>query len=1587
MQVPQARMPWPSGSRTRVAGVSSFGLSGTNAYVVVAEAPRAGGSSAAPDRPVMVPLSARSPAALQSMARAWSERLLQDPPRLWDVAYTAGIRRGHHPYRLALVGDQLAMLSAALQAYAEGRSAPGVVSGAIGQAPPRVVFVFPGQGSQWNGMGRQLLAAEPVFRTVIESCDAAIRREAGWSLLEQLDAGIEGQPIDVIQPALFAMEIALAAQWRSWGVAPDAVVGHSMGEVAAAHVAGSLTLDDAVAVICRRSRLLRRVSGQGAMAVVELSAAEAQGRLSGYEDRLSVAVSNSPRSTVLSGAPEALEDVLARLEAEGIFCRRVKVDVASHSPQMDPLRDDLLAAVAAVHPRAGNVPIYSTVTAESSDGSAFTAPYWVRNLREPVQFFHAIQLALSEGNTVFIEISPHPILLPAIASMLPAEARALPTLRRDQGEQSAMLESLGALYTAGAPVGWQHLYPRGQVVSLPSYPWQRESYWVEAPAVAEAPAGPEWDVVLDWQTSPTPSGERSGSWSVVGSDSPELATLLSGDGERHGICYLAPPADDRPPAVRAAQYCQEVRALVDSVLQHPGRDVPRLWLVTRHGQRHGPVDPAQAALWGLRRSLAAEHPELRPTCVDLSFDSPWELLAQVLRADSPEEEIALSPAGRHVARLVRRPRARATPVPIRPDRSYALIGVSAGMVTAATQWLRERGATHLVVGSLSDVLAAEPPLAGLVMAGDNLAALWDVHEATLSRPLDFFVLCSSAASLLSMPDQETQAVAGAFMAGIAVRRQSEGLAGLSIDWAPFAHDGQPAQAERLALRGLGTLTSDQVQHALERLVGGTASQVGVWPLNVRQWLEFHAEAASSSLYAGLRPVSRATPVKAAAPPPTSFRSRLLAAGGDRGAVLEQFVRDQVAQVLRLEPAAVVRDVPFKSLGLESFMGLELRNRLEAGLGLTLAATLIWTYPQVATLSEQLGRMLDGAPALAAPDPVRGGVDPAESIAIIGVGCRFPGGAVGPDGFWDVLHRGVDAVREIPADRWSPDPRRDASTRWAALLEESDVTGFDAAFFGIAPREAESMDPQQRLLLEVAWEAFEQAGVPADQLSGSRTGVFLGMWSQDYEQQMYQRDELDPYSLTGVMPSIAAGRLSYSLGLQGPAFTVDTACSSSLLAVHLACQSLRQSECDMALAGGVNLVVSPKVMEGLAGIHALSVDGRCKTFDASANGYVRGEGCGFVVLKRLSAAQRAGDRIWAVVRGSAVNQDGRSTGLTAPNVLSQQALLRQALHNANVSPAAIGYIEAHGTGTPLGDPIEVDALKAVLGAPRPDESVCYLSSVKTNIGHMEGAAGVGGLIKTVLALQHEAIPRHLHFRALNPRIDLSGTPFVIPHEEQPWPRGDKPRLAGISSFGLSGTNVHVVVEEAPQEPAVPAAAPPAGLLVLSARDAAALDGQASRLAAHLKAHPDIALADLCLTASTGRSHFPHRLAVVAPSTERMQAALEAGSASRGVAPAAAPRVAFLFTGQGSQYAGMGRGLYDTHPIFRQTMDQCAAILDPLLPRPLLSVMFSDAEGLLDQTQFTQPALFALEYSLATLWRSWGVQPVAVLGHSIGELVAA
>ncbi|MFZ4850711.1 MAG: SDR family NAD(P)-dependent oxidoreductase, partial [Caldilinea sp.] len=825
-----------------------------------------------------------------------------------------------------------------------------------------------------------------------------------------------------------------------------------------------------------------------------------------------------------------------------------------------------------------------------------------------------------------------------------------------------------------------------------------------------------------------------------------------------------------------------------------------------------------------------------------------------------------------------------------------------------------RGIVH-AAGVLDDgVLAAQTPARFAAVLAPKAEGAWHLHRLTQQCDLDFFVAFSSTTSLVGNPGQSNYAAANGFLDGLMQARHSQGLPGLSINWGPWAEVGMAAHLRsQIQRQGMGLIAPGQGRQLFRHLLAQPVAQVGVLPRLRRQET----------------PVSR----------PLGLRGEMVGLpSAQRAPRMESYLRQEIAGVLGLrDGSAVELRARLFDMGLDSLMAVELRNKLQKGLDVQLHATLLFDYPTLEVLAPYLleQMQLETVPALPLQDS-KGAVLAAaetglhEPIAIVGMACQLPGGVETPEAFWRRLLAGFDAVRALPEPRLRDiQHSQDSAAPRGAFLDR--VDGFDPAFFGISPREVVVMDPAHRLLLETAWHALEDAGIVPAALFNQEVGVFIGGGTSNYLELVKASGAgRELYTATGNVASTAAGRVSYLFGLTGPNVAVDTACSSSLTAIHQACQSLRLEECSAAIAGGVNLIVDQDVTEMFANGGMLSEDARCKTFDAAANGYVRGEGAGLVVLKRLADARQDGDRILAVIRGSAINQDGPSGGLTVPNGPSQERVIRRALADAGLHPSEVGYIEAHGTGTPLGDPIEVRALGKVFAE---RELPLYIGSVKTNIGHLELAAGVAGLMKLVLSLQHGLIPPHLHLHRLNPYIEWESLPIQVPTALTPWP-AQLPRIGGVSSFGFSGTNAHVVVEAPPPQQDVPQSGMerPLHLLTVAARDEAALEAYVRGYAGFLADPPAVHLGDLTYTAHVGRSHFKHRLSLVADSLEALHRQLQQIAAGeqvsgcqQGTAEQAVPRVAFLFTGQGAQYAGMGQELYATSPEFRRLLDECDTLL--------------------------------------------------------------
>nr|WP_215911530.1 type I polyketide synthase [Streptomyces coffeae] len=1977
---------WPESGRPRRAGVSSFGISGTNAHVIVEQAPADDADSAeapAADAPSsgLVPwvLSGGTQEALRGQA-ARLAAFLADRPELepLDVGASLVTTRGRFGHRAVVPvdpSDRDASL-AALRALAGGEGAGGAVQG-VARGGTRAVFVFPGQGSQWAGMGVELLDSSPVFAARFAEVAAEIEAHVDWSV-EAAVRGGDGAPsldrIEVLQPVLFVIMVSLAGVWASAGVKPQAVVGHSQGEIAAAAVSGALTLADAAQIVVLRSQLFAdELVGKGAVASVPLSATEVESRIARFGDVLSIAGNNGPRLVTVAGEVAALEELVAELEAEGIRAKVIGSTVASHCSQVEPLHDRLLQLLSFVRPRAGSVPMYSTVTGEVLTGADLDAAYWYENCRRPVSFEPVVRALIADGFDVFVESSAHPVLTYGIsetADETGAEVHAQGTLRRHEGGLGRVLNSFAEAWSRGVDVDWAALLKGGRTVDLPTYAFQHKRYWAADPlaggdpdalglaavghpllgaavvlaedqgvvltgrisartqpwladhAVAgtvllpgtgfvelavqagdavgcgrldelmlEAPLvlpedgavtvqvrvgaadadghrtvsvharggdGQEWtrhaSGVLSAET-PT-AGFDLAAWPPAGADPLPLQGFYAGlaesgygygpafqglhaawrrgdelfgevalpeanaegadafglhpalldaalhtalaaasdtdevqlpftwngvalhaegavaarvrlaprDGEGTslwladtegqpvasvealvtrpvakevlqraaigtdqglllGVDWVPAPARTEPPAPAAWQilgdraheradgepeflvlpctpvkcaYLAEMvyegtRELLETVQSWLAADSgtgPRLVILTRGAVATGDGEPVanldQAALWGLVRSAQSENPG-RLLLVDVDEDTAWEsVLPAVLATEEPQAAVRAGTV--LVPRLTRTfPEDTAGTGTAAPDPDgTVLITGGTGLLgrRTARHLITVRGARHLVLtsrrgmdapgaaglraeleelgarvtiaacdaadrdaleGLLSAIDPAHPLVSVVHAAGvlddatfaaltpehlqtvlrPKVDAALHLHELTRELPLAEFVLFSSAAGVFGNPGQGNYAAANAFLDALAQQRRAEGLPGVSLAWGLWAEEsGMSEEANRTGFGrgGVGEISTEQGLALFDAAtsVPGRALLVPI-RLDLGVMRSRAMSMGADAVPVLLRSLVRVPARRAAAGGGTDGRSSALVrrlaglSAEQRERALLDLVRETAVAVLGHSSVdAIDPGRGFLEQGFDSLTAVQLRNQLSSATGLRLPASLLFDYPTPSGLAVHLATRLSGGPRTSTAVAPATAAAPDEPLAIIGMSCRFPGGVASPEELWRLVSEGRDAVGELPADRgwdleglYDPDPQaagRSYVKEGAFLYDAGD---FDAELFGISPREALATDPQQRLLLEASWEAFERAGLAPESLRGSRVGVFAGYMGTDYLPGGVLPEGLEGYAVTGSTGSVVSGRIAYTFGLEGPAVTVDTACSSSLVALHLAAQSLRNGDSTLALAGGVTVMAGPQEMVEFSRQRGLARDGRCKAFSADADGFGFAEGVGLLVLERLSEARRNGHNVLAVVRGSAVNQDGASSGLTAPNGPSQERVIEAALAAARLRPRDVDAVEAHGTGTPLGDPIEAQALLATYGQGREADRPLWLGSVKSNIAHTQAAAGVAGVIKMVMALHHRVLPKTLHAQERSGHVDWSSGAVELLTESREWPETGRPRRVGISSFGISGTNAHVIVEQAPDnaaraaEPERTGGAPVGGVVpwVLSGRSAAALRGQAARLAELLARHPEPDPLDVGHSLVASRSALEHRAVVLCAgggleSLHGGLAALASGEPAAGLVRGTARagvRTVLVFPGQGSQWVGMAKGLLEASEAFAARIAECEAALSPFTDWSLTQVLTGGEEtaGLLDQVDVVQPVLWAVMVSLAEAWRSIGVVPAAALGHSQGEIAAA
>ncbi|RLK24972.1 acyl transferase domain-containing protein [Micromonospora sp. M71_S20] len=1693
--------PWPQVDRPRRAAVSSFGISGTNAHVIIEQPPAEAADGRAADRPragvVPLVLSAVDAPALRDQAARLGAHLAAHPElEPADVAHALVTTRAAFGHRAVVLGRDTVGLTRALESFQLGEATPATVTGtALRGGDP--VLVFPGHGDPWPATAVELLDRSPEFAAAIAECEAALAPHVDWSLTAVL-RGADGAPTPadpgVTHPVRWAVAVSLARWWRSLGVRPAAVVGHAHGEVAAACVAGALSLADAAKTIALGSRT---EVDPDALTGVTLRAAELPlysaatgGRVDtdgldvarwyrGLADGVDVdpvvrALLDEGHQILVEAAPAP---VLAAGMREIAHVADAVVVAAADTDAGGWLR--MLTVLAGLH--VHGVPVDWTAILGARTGPPVQLPtyafqrqrYWPQ---APVATGPALAGA-DETDRHFWEAVER-----ADPQALAAAMRIDETAARSLDPALPLLSSWRRRRRDESTVdSWRYRVTWKPVTVAP------EATLSGAWLLLVPAAGAEQPLVDGAARALTEGGAEVVRIDVTDPDRQALTDRLARTGVAPGavagvLSLLG--LDDAPhpthpvvPAGLAGTYAL-VQALGDAGVTAP------LWCATAGAVSTGRADPLdrprQAMLWGLGRVVALEHPDRWGGLVDLPTEpDPRDRarLVAVLAGVDAEDQLALRPSGVFARRLVRARTDRTATGDWRPGSGAVLVTGGLGSIGAqVARWLAREGVGELVLTGRqgpatpgADELAGELRAAGATVtvaacdvadrdavralverlagqgtrvgavfhtagvahagpiAATDVAELADALRAKVAGAVNLdevcgddlsaFVLFSSGAGVWGGGHQGGYAAANAFLDALAEDRRRRGRAATAVAWGAWDGGGMvdaEGAADQMFRSGVRAMRPDLAVSVLAEALDHGDTTLTVADIAWDRFLQTYALARPRPLIADVPEVARLLAAgqrddttDAASP----LRGRLAGlAAPERRRVLLDLVRVHAAAVLRLSsPQALAADRSFREIGFDSLSAVEMRNRLAEAVGLNLPATLVFDRPTPEALAEHLATRLTGddTPATA---PVRAATALDEPIAIVSMSCRYPGGVAGPEDLWRLVAEGRDGIAEFPTDRgwdleaiYHPDPDRPGTSyvREGGFL--TDAAGFDAALFGISPREAMVMDPQQRVLLESAWELFERSGTAPADMRETNTGVFVGTNGQDYATLlMAARVETEGYQATGNVAAVISGRLAYHFGLQGPAVSVDTACSSSLVALHLACQSLRQGECDVAVAGGVTVMATPGPFLEFARQRGLALDGRCKSFAGAADGTGWGEGVGLLMLQRLSDAQRDGRRILAVVRGSAMNQDGASNGLTAPNGPAQERVISQALANARLTAADVDAVDGHGTGTRLGDPIEAQALLATYGRDRPADRPLWLGSVKSNIGHTQAAAGVSGVIKMVLALQHDLLPPTLHVDEPSPHVDWSAGAVALLTEAQPWPEVDRPRRAGVSSFGVSGTNVHVILEQAPAAPPAdagtsrPADGPPVLPWVVSADTADSLRAQAARLADWLPRTATPA-ADVARGLATGRSPLRHRAVLLAADADAALAGLRALAAgqdhpglTRGVAePGGA--LAALFSGQGAQHAGMGRRLYETFPVFAATFDEACQHLDAYLPRPLRPVLFAEpgtAEAdLLDQTAFTQAGLFAVEVALFRLLEHWGIRPDFVAGHSVGEISAA
>ena len=1764
------------------AGVSSFGFGGTNVHLILEEPPfsepRSLSNSIGQRDTQLVVVSGIEELAIENQRKTLLNFLDHNKElKVTNIAYSKAITKSHLPYRFSFLAENKKELREKLKegALDVNKTSLSVKSG-------KIAFMFSGQGSQYPGMGEELYLKEPVFREAFDDCIKFLSPHLNENLLEVIFSKEQKKQVLIretiyAQPTLFALEYSLCKLWESWGVIPDMVIGHSVGEITAAAVVGVFSLKDAAMLIAVRGKLMESLPKEGSMASINSDVTEVRKAINGFEKHVSISGENSPSQVIISGNKSVIEKICDDLNKKGIKSRYLKVSHAFHSPLMEPILDQFREALLNINFQTPKLKLVSTLTGKIAGSEILSSDYWVSHIRESVKFSEGMTTLSSMGVKTYLEVGPGSVLMSLGKQNLKdyKDKLWLVSLKKGEKEQKSLLQSLSEWYAQGGDVEWESFYKNREVekISLPSYSFKKEIFWIDdqidaidksiqnnevdpLKEVIEKGGGkalrkllessnidmtkdlqkaiPEFAETLSnyykktklfdkvdsmlyrpiWELKKIKGKLSTDDNLLVLSDDNDLTEQInklvksykgniisfnirdvlgrefSNIEEKENFiyhkltnCYSGVKSDFTKVVclwgtelqnVDSKNNFEKVNENLLSIVYalkalkklSKEKTLP-VFFVTQGAIKVDNKDlvynPDQAVIWALAKVFTLEHPKYWGGIIDLPIkpvQQDFVKLMSYTNSNVLEDHIAIRDNNTYVKRIISNPKLSENNEIWKTSGTAIITGGCGFLGVNAANWLAGKGIDHIILLSrrghiskevklsidsiqtsgtkisivkadvcdknrMNEVISQIKSLKVVVHAAGSIEAeliedftyksfqknfkakvlgLKILEELTIDKDLDAFINYSSISSVWGAESLLSYAMANSYLDSWSSFQYQKGIPAYVVNWGPWEGGGMVSLDDKKNLKkiGLNTLDVDSALGGLDTMLSNNIQQLIFADVKWNRFKQIYESLGRCLLFDKVgNEIKNKKLIKS---DKNEFVESLKNLDVKiQHKLLSDWLQKELSKILDINDYKTIdKTIGLADSGLDSLLAIAYTESISKELGIELSVPSIITTPNIISLTSYVLDELSLNGNIESEDIKLGEMTTYEkdSIAIVGVSCRLPGGVKDLESLQNLLKEERDTVIQIPKERidiskfYDPDPNAKGKmyTKYASFIDKHDE--FDAAFFGISPREAKKMDPLQRFLLECSWEALENAGINNEKLSKNRVGVFVGIGDGDYGMLQDNGEEnLDLYKITGTQKSFSVGRISYLLGVNGPSMAIDTACSSSLVALDLGCKSLQSGESDLIITGSAQMLISPLPFVSLSQSKALANDGRCKTFSNNADGYGRGEGCIVFALRRLSDAIKNEENILGVIKGSAVNHNGMSSGLTVPNGSAQEKVIQDALKNAGLDPGDISYVEAHGTGTNLGDPIEINSLENVYGKNR-ENTPLFVGSIKSNIGHLEAASGLAGMIKVIAAFQNNELPKSLHCDRLNEHIPWNEFSISVLQESKSWIRKEKPRVAGVSSFGLSGTNAHVIIEEPPvinkkiskdNKKNIRSTQ----LIVFSGVEQEAVNEQLINLSDYLKEKSDLSVEEIAYNLGLNRNHFRIRTSFLVDSKEELMRKLRGNSinVSRANSLTKNNKIAFLFTGHGSQYYGMCRQLYDGEQVFKKIIDQCDKIIISLAGFSLLEVIFGEDKNKLEQMKFAQPALFSVGYAIFRLWKSWGINPDVILGHSLGEIIAA